>query len=326
MAIRVDGAQPEDVGTARVTVRAGAAPEDDWTHPVELDLSGTAVASASPVLATAALEPGEPGDAEDHQSVWFAFTAPRDGRLALDRCLPPGLATSVSAGALRVLDNRPLGQAAVLAEGVLPRNAQSCTPVELYVRAGERYRVQVTQRHEFNIPAHGAVALRGRMVGTPPALTARRLTECDGGACTPTAEVLPAPGADLVRVECRVDAAAWVACTPRGGSVWAGPPLSSSRRDGDFAVRATDTAGRTAEVLERYLFAVPAMGAGPGIPPRQPVITPPPRRPVAHQRALPLPRARFVATRTGSRVRSLIAPGLPARPPSHSDAAGAGAH
>jgi len=318
LAIRVDGVEPEDVGTARVTVRSGPAPEDAWANPVALDLAGTAVASASPVLASAGLEPGEPGAADERQSVWFAFTAPRDGRLALDRCLPPGLGTSASAGVLRILDDRPLGQAAVLAEGAMPDIPQGCTPVELDVRAGERYRVQVTQRTRFNDLAYGAVALRGRMAGTPPAVTARSLTECSGGTCTPTAEVLPAPGAELASVECRVENDAWGPCTRRADGIWAGRSFSSPGETGRhrFAVRATDSAGRTAKVLEQYNSAVPAAG-GPGpapfVPPRPPGVTPPPLRLAPRPRALPLPRARFAVTRRGSRVRSLTAPGLPAR-------------
>lgn len=105
---------------------------------------------------------------EDRLSVWFTFVARQTGSLALDACL---LSTSPAREHPRVLNDRPLSQAAVLAEGLTAAEERHCVPLVLEVRAGERYRMQATARNGLFSGDNGTVALRGRMLGTPPAVT-----------------------------------------------------------------------------------------------------------------------------------------------------------
>ena len=318
--VRVEGVEDDDVGTARLTVRGTPAPEDAWAHPVELDLAGRAVATASRALATADLEPGEPGGAGEQQSVWFATTAPADGRLALDACGRPGLSTSVTDGVVRVLDDRPLGQATVLGAGPIRPAGASCAPVEVDVHAGQRLRVQVTSHPDYPRSDDRSVLLRGRMVGTPPAVDVVPFPlDCAAGVCTARVEVTPAPGAPVAAVECRLDRAAWVPCL-RGAdgslrtSAFSDDP-SSAVREQVASVRATDVAGRRAVARDAFLFGVPAVAlpGGPLLPPA-PVSTPSPApapAQVPDPRPLALPTGRFRLVRGGTRVVSLVARRVP---------------
>ncbi len=56
-------------------------------------------------------------------------------------------------------------------------------PLVLEVRAGERYRVQATPRNGPFSGYNGTVALRGRMLGTPPAVTELGLEYASAWEC-----------------------------------------------------------------------------------------------------------------------------------------------
>lgn len=317
---RVDGAEPEDVGTVRIVLRETGPAPDRFATPAALDLAdGVAVTAVSRVYAEEALEPGEPGDPGEGRSIWWRFVAPATGPVVLDTCLyawgrpPPQV--------LRVLSDQPLERAQVIASRSSPAGA--CMPLEVQASAGDTYRVQATVFPEYGNRSEQVVPLRARASGTPPSVSLRTSQmRCSRDSCTVDVEALPAPGAPLAAVECRVDEGPRTPCRPVGQDRWEltfpGPPCDrgAERR---IAARATDAAGRRALVKDVVRFAVPASPGDDCRPsPPQAELPPPPPSGGSDQPGsglpsrLRAPRARFTLVPSGVRVRSLTAPSLPA--------------
>lgn len=226
------GAQAGTTYWIRLSGSAGAvrlqiAPPDNDLFAAAQPITGR-LADVSGSLLGAARQDGEPADVPNGagRTLWYAWTAPEDGRLTVDTC------TAATASGVAVYRGTTLAGLTPIAPA---GDQQSCPSAgdtrTVPVQSGQAYRIVV----DGTTAAAGAITLRLRFSGdsTPPVTTISSAPPARTNAATVQVQFTANEPSTF---RCRLDAGTPQACT----SPWSVSPAEGAHT---IYVQATDAAG-----------------------------------------------------------------------------------